>query len=286
MSRTTRCPARSRLQGFTGLASRVWVKQAPGPPKSARTHGKGIWGPRASAGPDIREPVPHPYPTHQPHRIRSLSGMFLEPPCLCTFARAIPNTSLGWEPPLLPSLRKHLPYSIGSTRGPRGWGHWSACAPDPPALHLPQSISQRPWPPKAHLGTSKPHQVPELLVSEGPSTRARESGCCPQVTRSVTHCATAIRPSGLTISICTMGPLGQSPQHREELSRWEPGGTGGGGRTLAAGLGLPGARLGRHCSQAQPGWPDEARGPTTTSAGRRSWAGEGGHNGPLSPLVD
>lgn len=55
--------------------------------------------------------------------------MFLAPPCLCTFARAIASPSLGWEPPLLPSLRKHLPYSIASTRGPRGWGHWSACAP-------------------------------------------------------------------------------------------------------------------------------------------------------------
>lgn len=81
--------------------------------------------------------------------------MFLAPPCLCTFARAIASPSLGWEPPLLPSLRKHLPYSIASTRGPRGWGHWSAwLRPPSPTEHQPAPLASQspPEDPKATPG--------------------------------------------------------------------------------------------------------------------------------------
>lgn len=157
---------------------------------------------------------------YQPHRIRRLFGTFLAPPSLCAFAWADPiirytlPSRWGWEPHLLP-----LPPEASFIRSRvHSRARSGATAPSPRLQHKRRTlpgISQHPWASKAHPGILKPCQV-----LKGPCKH--DLNAATRVRHPVTHCVVAIKPSGLTMSICTQGlpvPMPQSTGRETEPPR-------------------------------------------------------------------
>lgn len=207
--------------------------------------------------------------------------MLLAQPCRVAFTQAVPKTSLSWGSSSPPS-GSIFPTVEGPQESP-GLRALVCLSPHPPPPRDPQSA---PLASQSPPRTPKPHQMPEQLVSEGPSTRARESRCCPQVTRPVTHCAPPSDLQASPYSSLQWIHSGRSPQHREELSHWELGEAHRRRHARAARARLAWGPAGLTLFPGQQGWPGEAWGPTAASTGQRSWAGKGGHNGPFSPHVD